>query len=189
MRTIRQLHSCHVMEYPLALPNGGLSSNCKVASRSMVFPLLALGVSAPFVTWRKWRTLIIYSFDAALLNPAWEHCCAMLICSLVELSDPTWNAPKMYWLGYMLSKLCNRAVDDVAASKGFAVLPALEQMSMLRKFHVYFCLCVFACFFNFICQCFPFTPNRESQCTVSLKHKSPWDAAHSGSQRSQCNLM
>ena len=33
------------------------------------------------------------------------------------------------------------------------------------------------------------TPNRESQCTVSLKHKSPWDAAHSGSQRSQCNLM
>ena len=89
MRTIGQLHSCYVMEYPLALPNGGLSSNCKVTSRYMVLPLLALGVSAPFETWRNWRTLIIYSFDAALLNPAWEHCCAMLIRSLVELWDPT----------------------------------------------------------------------------------------------------
>jgi len=77
------------MEYPLALPTGGLSSNCKVTSRYMVLPLLALGVSAPFVIWRNWRTLIIYSFDAALLNPAWEHCCAMLIRSLVELRDPT----------------------------------------------------------------------------------------------------
>jgi hypothetical protein len=34
-----------------------------------------------------------------------------------------------------------------------------------------------------------YTPNRESQCTVSLKHKSPWDATHSGSQRSQCKIM
>ena len=33
------------------------------------------------------------------------------------------------------------------------------------------------------------TLNRESQCTVCLKHKSAWDAAHSGSQRSQCKLM
>ena len=33
------------------------------------------------------------------------------------------------------------------------------------------------------------TPGRESQCTVCLKHKSAWDAAHSGSQRSQCKLM
>ena len=33
------------------------------------------------------------------------------------------------------------------------------------------------------------TPNRESQCTVPLKHKSPWDAAHLGSQRSQCKIM
>ena len=33
------------------------------------------------------------------------------------------------------------------------------------------------------------TLNRGSQCTVCLKHKSAWDAAHSGSQRSQCKLM
>jgi len=33
------------------------------------------------------------------------------------------------------------------------------------------------------------TPNRESQRTVSLNHKSPWDATHSGSQRSQCKIM
>jgi hypothetical protein len=52
MRTIGQLHSCYVMEYPLALPNGRLSSNFKVTSRYMVLPLLALGVSAPFVIWR-----------------------------------------------------------------------------------------------------------------------------------------
>jgi hypothetical protein len=52
-----ELHNLYVMEYPLPLPNGGFSSNCKVTSRYMVFPLLALGVSAPFVTSGSWRTL------------------------------------------------------------------------------------------------------------------------------------
>ena len=50
------------------------------------------------------------------------------------------------WLGYMPSKLCRRAVDDVAASKKFAVLAALEQLSLLLKRHVYFCC---ACFLIF----------------------------------------
>ena len=57
----------------------------------------------------------------------------------------------MCWLGSMLSKLCKRVVDDVAASKKIAVLAALEQLSLLLKRHVYFCC---ACFF-FICLYFP----------------------------------
>ena len=101
-----ELHSCYVMEYPLPLPNGGFSSNCKVTSRYMVFPLLALGVSAPFVTSGSWRTLIIYFFDATLLNPVWGHC-AILIRSLVEPWDPIENVSKMCWLGYMRSNFAD----------------------------------------------------------------------------------
>ena len=33
------------------------------------------------------------------------------------------------------------------------------------------------------------TPGRESQCICGTKVKTAWDAAHSGSQTSQCNQV
>ena len=90
--------------------------------------------------------MIIYFFDATLLNPVWGHC-AILIRSLVEPWDPIENVSKMCWLGYMRSKLCRRAVDDVAASTKFVALATLAHLLMFFNFMFVIVFPVFANFF------------------------------------------